>query len=189
LLTGDLLADHGDLPGARAELAQADVLLGRLMSRPLLKLAWRLTHTGRAQLLRARLASTPDAIAAADAALTAYLADIRKYQQEGSDIPSQNQLIVAAAELAHGDLLAKLGRLDAARSAWRSAGAQLRPQAEQLRPAAMSLLGQADLRLGGIQDARAWADRVMGTTYRHPVFADLLQQLGPAQTMGATPRP
>jgi len=50
------------------------------------------------------------------------------------------------------------------------------------------LLGQADLRLGSAQDARAWAQRVMGTSYRHPVFADLLKRLGPAPRAGETPR-
>ena len=188
LLIGELLADRGDMVGARAELAQSDTLLARLLARPMLKRAWRLTHPGRTNLLRARLATTPEERAAADKALGAYLADVRTYQHEGSDIPAADQLIVAAVELAHGDFLQKSGRMDDANSAWRSAAAQMRPQAEQLRPAAMTLLGLADLRLGGAQDAHAWADRVLGTTYRHPVFADLVKQLGPAQKTGATPK-
>ena len=187
LLIGDLLVDRGDLAGARVQLEEADELLERLMARPILKTAWRLTYTGRGRLLRARLATTPAERAATAAALADYLADIHKYQQDGSELPAQNQLIVAEAELMHGDLLAAMGRTEAAQTAWRSAAVQLRPQAEQLRPMAMTLLGEADLRMGGAQDARAWADRVMGTTYRHPVFADLQKQLGLAQTTGATP--
>jgi tetratricopeptide (TPR) repeat protein len=189
LVIGELLADHGDFPGARAELAQADQLLARLTARPLLKRAWRLTHPGRAQVLRARLATTPAQRAAADLALVAYLADIRKYEQEGGELPAQNLPIVASAELAHGDLLAQAGQATGATTAWRSAAALMRPVAEHLNPAAMTLLALADFRLSGTQDARVWADRVVGTTYRHPIFADLQKQLGPAQAMGATPKP
>jgi hypothetical protein len=83
----------------------------------------------------------------------------------------------------------KRGSTQAAQKAWQSAATRLRPLAEHLNPWAMTLLGQADMRLGGAQDARAWADRVMGTTYRHPVFADLQKQLGLAQTTGATSKP
>jgi hypothetical protein len=51
----------------------------------------------------------------------------------------------------------------------------------------MTLLGALDLRLGDAQEAQVWADRVGGTTYRHPAFADLQEQLGLARKAGETP--
>ena len=182
-----LLADKGDIAGARALLDSATASIARLMSRPIPKRGWRLTQVGRAAELRAQLARTHDERVAADRALASYLADVATYERQGNQVPAQDVIVVGQAELAHGDLLAQLGNADAAHAAWQHAVARLRPQSERLSPAAMSLLGQADLRLGLTQDARAWADRVMGTTYRHPVFADLLQQLGPAQKTGQTP--
>ena len=53
----------------------------------------------------------------------------------------------------------------------------------------MTQLGLLDLRLGKIQDARACAEKVLGTTYRHPAFADLQQRLGPTQLAGGAARP
>lgn len=184
-----LLADTGDSAGARVALAKATSLLDHLLALPIPKRGWRLTDKGRVVALSARLADTPADMNASDRALAGYIADIDKYECEGSEVTAQDVLVVAAAELARGDLLARLGRPDAAQAAWRSAAAQLRTQAEQRRPAAMTYLAQADMRLGRSQDARAWADRVKGTTYRHPVFADLQKQLGLAQTTGVTSKP
>jgi hypothetical protein len=97
-------------------------------------------------------------------------------------------LSISRAGLMLGDLLARDGHADQAAAAWKAAATRVRPIAERLDPAAMTLLGQLDLRLGGAQDARAWADRVLGTTYRHPAFADLQQRLGPAQQAGGAQR-
>jgi serine/threonine-protein kinase len=184
-----LLLTHGDHEGAKAEFTSASALLARLMARPIPKRHWRVRLSGSIAALRARLATAPAEVAAAQAALAAYLADVRKYEQEGNEVSTRDIVVIADAGLVYGDLLAARGDTDQARAAWQAAAARLRPQAEQLNPAAMTWLGQVDLRLGGAQDARAWADRVMGTTYRHPVFADLMKQLGPAQKTGATPKP
>ena len=183
------LADSGDHAGARAELAAADGLLDALLKRPIPKRAWRLIYKGRAFGLQARLADSPGEAAAARAGLEAYLADVAKYERQGYEVPAGSAYAVAEANISLGDLLARTGRTAQAQDAWRAAAARLRPLAEQLIPAAMTQLGQADFRLGGTQDARAWADRVMGTTYRHPAFADLQQRLGQAQTPGQTPQP
>jgi eukaryotic-like serine/threonine-protein kinase len=184
-----LLADKGDVANARALLDTATASIARLMDRPIPKRGWRLTQVGNAAQLRARLAQTADEIVVAERALASYLDDVARYEQEGNQVPAHDTLVVGEADLAYGDVLMRLGHADAARAAWKSAATRLRPQAERLSPAAMTLLGQADVRLGSAQDARAWADRVEGTTYRHPVFADLQKQLGPAQSTGATPKP
>ena len=183
------LADRGDIAGARAELAAAKALRDQLMKRPVPKRGWRLNLSGRVASLQARLAASPAETAAAAAALTDYLADVGRYEWHGSEVPAELVIVVADAGLVLGDLQDRGGQPQAARTTWKAAAARLRPQAEQLIPAAMTALAKADLRLGGIQDAHAWADRVRGTSYRHPAFADLLKQLGQAQTSGETPTP
>ena len=104
-------------------------------------------------------------------------------------VPHLDALAVCGASLVDGDLLARAGHADQARAVWQAAADRVRPIAERLIPAAMTLLGQLDLRLGGTQDARAWADRVLRTTYRHPAFADLQQRLGPTPQAGEASRP
>ena len=183
------LADTADRAGARAELATASGLLDTLLKNPTPKRAWRLSYKGREAVLRARLADSPAESTAARAALVAYLTDIGRFELRGGTVPAQNQNVVAEADLTLGDLLAKAGDAAGAQRAWQDASARLRPLAERLNPVAMTLLGQADFRLGGTQDARSWADRVRGTSYRHPAYADLQQKLGQAQTSGETPGP
>ena len=181
---GDVLADHGDLAGARAQYAAIVEPLARLMARKIIKRAWRITQTAHALELRARVAATPAERASATAALEAYMADLVRFEQEGSEVAVPDLIGAGGVGLQLGDLQARAGRADAAKATWQAAARRLRPVAEQLNPAAMTLLAAADLRLGSPQDARAWADRVRGTTYRHPAFADLQQQLGQAQTAG-----
>ena len=184
-----LLADRGEQDEARRLVGDAQARLGRLTARPTLKRAWRLSYAGRLAEVQARLVDSDAERAAATAALAAYLADVARYESEGGIVPPLDTLLLASTGVLHGDLLARAGRADQARDAWRSAALRIRPLAERLNPAAMTQLGQLDLRLGNIQDARAWADRVLGTTYRHPAFADLQQRLGPTQQAGGASRP
>jgi len=114
---------------------------------------------------------------------------VRKYEQDGNETAADAALAIAAAGMAHGDLLAGLGLATEARDAWQGAATRVRPNAEHLAPAAMTLLAGLDLRLGGAQDARVWADRVKATTYRHPAFADIEKKLGLTQQAGETSSP
>jgi eukaryotic-like serine/threonine-protein kinase len=181
ILLGDMLADQGDAAGARAALAVTDAPLANLMAQPVTSRSWRVVLTGRAATLRARLASTPEDRAAALRALEAYLADVRQFERGGSEVAAEDQTVVGGSELARGDLLRAAGREADAQTAWRSAAVWLRPNVERRNPAALTLMGLIDLRLGRAQDARARADTVRGTTYRHPAYADLQQELGQAQ--------
>ena len=73
-------------PALAAEYAATVSPLAKLMASKIVKRSWRITQTGHALRLRARLASTPDEIAATTAALTAYLADVARYEHEGSEV-------------------------------------------------------------------------------------------------------
>jgi len=188
-LLGFLLVDNGDRAGAREQLQLASEGLASLLRRPTPKRTWRIGSAGRVAELRAQLATDDSERSAAGAALADYLADVRRYQADGGEIIAQEQPVVARAELERGDLLARSGQGAEARDLWLAAASLMRPSAERLNPTAMTLLGQLDLRLGRAQDARSWADRVLGTTYRHPAFADLQQRLGPTQQAGGAARP
>jgi serine/threonine protein kinase len=181
LLLGDMLADQGDSTGARAALTATEAPLSNLMAQPVTASSWRVVLTGRAATLRARLASTPQDRVAAERALESYLADIRQFVRNGAEVAAEDQTVVGSSELAHGDLLHAAGRETDAQTAWRSAAVWLRPNVERHNPVALTVMGFIDLRLGRIQDARARADTVRGTTYRHPAYADLQQELGQAQ--------
>ena len=185
---GDLLLDAGDRDAAATEFVAASEIVTRLMARPIPKRPWRIRQMGHLAALRTRLATTPAQTAEAERVLATYLSDMTKYEHEGNEVSMQDQPVIAEAQLLYGDLLMKRGQENEARTTWQAAVARLRPAAEHFRPAAMTLLGQADLRLGGTQDARAWADRIMRTSYRHPVFADLIKELRPAQSTGETPK-
>ena len=184
-----LLADRGDLAGAREQLRQASARQAMLTASPTPKRAWLLTHQGRIAEAHGRLADSDDERAAARAGLAAYMADVHRYESGGGVVPSLDTVLIASAGLMQGDLLARAGQAEQAREAWQSAANRIRPLAEKFLPAAMTQLGQLDLRLGGIQDARAWADKVVRTTYRHPAFTDLQQRLGPTQLAGGAARP
>jgi len=183
-LLSALLADNGDRTSARQQLQLASEGLASLLKRPTPKRTWRIGSVGRVADLRLRLADDDSARIAAGAASADYLADVRRYQADGGEVTAQEQPVVARVELARGDLLARSGQYQQARELWLDAASRVRPYAERRNPTAMTLLGQLDLRLGRAQDARAWADRVLGTTYRHPAFADLQQQLGRTQQAG-----
>ncbi len=189
LFLAHVLIDRGNLASAREQLRQAIARQATLMARPTPKRAWRLTHQARIAEALGRLADTEAERAQARASLEAYMADVRKYESEGGMVPPFDDIAIASAALVQGDLLARDGLADQARDAWRSAANRIRPLAERLLPAAMTQLGQLDLRLGGIQEARAWADRVVRTTYRHPAFTDLQQRLGPTQLAGGASGP
>lgn len=188
-LLAQLLADAGDREAARTQLREASSRLATLMARPTPKRAWRLAFSSRLVELQGRLAASPDERQAATAALAAFMADVHLYESQGGVVPQLDAIKIAAAGLTQGDLLAQAGRPEQARQAWLSAVTRIRPIAARLNPAAMTQLGQLDLRLGNIQDARAWAEKVLGTTYRHPAFADLQQRLGPTQLAGGAARP
>ena len=189
LVLAGLFVDEGDSASAREQLRQASALQADLMARPTPKRAWRLSHQGRVAEMHGRLASSDDERRAAQASLSAYLEDVYRYESEGGVVPPLDAVVIASVGLTQGDLMATAGHLEQARHAWQAAAKRIRPHADKLLPAAMTQLGQLDLRLGSIQDSRAWADRVLRTTYRHPAFTDLQQRLGPTQLAGGAARP
>jgi len=189
ILLGELAEDRGDRVEAQLLMQSASKGLADLLANPTAKRGWRLSYSGTLALLQARLALSDSQRLEAETTLATYLSDVHKYEAQGGDVPALELPTVARAELARGDLLALAGQSAQARVAWRSAAARIRAAAEHQNPAAMTTIAHANLRLGATKDARYWADKVLGTTYRHPAFADLQQRLGPEWQAGITPRP
>jgi len=73
----------------------------------------------------------------------------------------------------------------AARDHWQAAAAHVQAPAAVGDLPATTLLAQARLRLGGVDDARALARRIEASPYRHPAYADLRKRL--AAAAGAAP--
>jgi hypothetical protein len=178
---------RGDLEGVRAQLALVEPWVVRLMAKPEPKRGWRIGLVGHVTMLRGAIARTPAEVAAAERALAAYLADVRRFVADGGVVTLEEIVPIALDGIVEGDLLARLGRDADARAAWSEAARSLRPLAGNGEARAMTLLGRLDVRLGDLQAAQVLADSVKATSYRHPAYADLLTSIGQAQKTGASP--
>jgi tetratricopeptide (TPR) repeat protein len=182
-----ILIVRGDLEAVRAQLAQVEPWVERLMAKPVPERGWRIGLVGHVTMLRGAIARTPAEVTAAEHALAAYLADVRRFEADGSIVTMEEIVPIGRNGLVEGDLLARLGRAADARAAWAQARRRVQPLAATGEPRAMTLLGHLDIRLGDLQAARVLADSVKATSYRHPAYADLLTSIGQAQKTGASP--
>lgn len=153
-----------------------DVDIRRLLDAEAGKLEWLINLQGRLVHLEAFLAlakgstSTPQS-------LLRFLDSIDGLSATGKTLSQEQVRIVASAELLLGDLLA--GR-DSARAAsrWRAASERLMPQIARGDLPAMTLSALAQQRLGRNQEARALADKIEASAYRHPRYGELRHAIG-----------
>jgi serine/threonine protein kinase len=178
ILLGNILKDLGDVSSARVALNEARQRLKILLDRPTPKRNWQTVLLGESTLLNARLTSSSSTPPDSGRDLSNYLEKIQKYEDDGGEIATDDNVLVTNVEMVEGDVLRSIGQTDAAQKAWDRAEVRLRPIAASGRPDAMTLLGLVNFRLKKTKEARAWADRVGGTTYRHPDYAELLGMLG-----------
>ncbi|HKW84767.1 MAG TPA: hypothetical protein VJN68_13540, partial [Burkholderiaceae bacterium] len=141
---------------------------------------WNIALTGKLLLSRLALADPP---ATPRHELDAFLATVKSAQASGKPLDTEQSRIASALELALGDSLARESA-GAARGHWQAAAAHVQAPAAVGDLPAMTLLAQARLRLGAIDDARSLARRIEASPYRHPAYADLHQRLAAA---GAAP--
>jgi len=185
MLAAEIARLRGRLDDARALHAQDAAPLARLLTRPLPRRSWRLYEASRSAQLDARLAADAPARAQALQHLQDYRADVARFLQAGNSLSVGDTSSVAGALLALGDLHAQESRAGQAREAWEDGLRRLGPRSGADTPDAVTLRARLAMRLGKIQDARALADAVGATAYRHPAFADLQQRL--ADATGGTP--
>jgi len=182
------LAAIGEAASARQEFAETIGPLERLTTSPWPKRDWRVDLYGRALSLQARLASNASETAAVTSKIKSYLIDVKKYEDEGAEVPSVGLITLGAVGLVYGDLLNAKGHSTDARSAWLVAAQRLRNAVSQGNPTAMTMQAKIDLRLDFGKEARELADRVGGTTFRHPDFAELKIDLARTRNSGESSR-
>ncbi len=185
------LASHAELQLARdgaaalaQPLAEAQALLEPLLAAPEPKLRWWLHLQGRLLMLRAR-ADAPGA----SAALQAWLAEVDRFERGGQPPDAEQSRAAAAAGMALGDLLqrrARTGAADtsAATAAWQQAALRLQPGVQRRELPALALAARLAWRLGAVQEARAGAEMLDSTPYRHPDVLALRDELARATTAG-----
>jgi serine/threonine-protein kinase len=178
---------RGRLDEARALHAQDAKALATLLERPAPRQGWRLLVASLSARLDAHLAADAPARAQALQRLQDYRADVARFVAAGNSLSMGDVWSVGGALLALGDLQAAEGRAAAARDAWEEALRRLGPRTPADTPDSLTLRASLALRMGQIQDARALAESVGATAYRHPAFADLRQRL--ADATGGTPAP
>jgi serine/threonine-protein kinase len=153
---------------AAGHLPALQALTARLMAAPDHKVRWLINQRGRLAVLQGRLAG-----AAAMPELRAYLDEVRRHESAGKPLDAEQAPIVAAAGLVLGDALQHDGQATEAVARWTAAADRLQAGGQRGHVPSMALLGLIALRQGRAQDARAWAERVEPTTYRHPDAAEL----------------
>jgi len=172
----------GQRDTARADLERAAADTARLLSADATRNKWNIALTGNLLLHRLALAEPQTA---PRPELEAFLSTVKQARADGKPLDAEQIRTVAAVELALGDLLSRDSGVGAARTHWQAAAAGLQALASAGELPAVTLLAQARLRLGAIDDARVLAKRIEASLYRHPAYADLQQRL--AAAAGAAP--
>jgi tetratricopeptide (TPR) repeat protein len=105
-----------------------------------------------------------------------------------ADTPDRVILAVdmANAALALGELQASRNT-EAASQAWRRANDLLQPFAGMHNGAVLTPLARALFRLGDVQGAQTLLDKIRNSSYRHPAYADLANQLQAARGGSRSP--
>jgi serine/threonine protein kinase len=170
---------------ARALHAPDAASLATLLARPLPRRSWRLYDASRCAQLDAALAADAPARLQALQRLQDYRVDVARFLEAGNSLSVSDVASVASALLVLGDLHAREGRTALAREAWEEGLGHFGPRSGADTPEALTLRARLAVRLGRIQDARALAESIGATAYRHPALADLQQRL--AGATGGTP--
>jgi serine/threonine-protein kinase len=172
----------GERKAARMNLVRAEADTARLVSADSTRNRWNIALRGSLLLnglpLSELQSPQPDE-------LDAFLATVKSAESNGKPLDTEQTRIVSAVELALGDLLARRAQSASARAHWQVAAERLQALAAGGGLPALTLLAQARLRLGAIDEARSLAKRIEVSPYRHPAYADLRQRL--AAAAGAAP--
>jgi serine/threonine protein kinase len=172
----------GNRSAARANIERATADTERLLSADGTRNKWNIALAGN--LLLGRLtAPGPEVPRSQD--LETYLSTVKNAEAGGKPLDTEQTQVASTVELALGDLLVRDAQPAAARIHWQVSADRLRAAAAGGDLPAMTLRAHALLRLGAADEARALAQRIEASPYRHPAYADLRQRL--AAAAGARP--
>jgi tetratricopeptide (TPR) repeat protein len=171
----DTLLVAGDRAAAGAALAPVAASMQRLLGAPEPRLHWSLNLQGRWLALQARLAPTvPSPV------LKGFLAQAEALQAQGQTLDAEQARIVAAAAAALGDALQARQDGAGAQARWTAALALLQGGLQRREAPALALAARLHERLGAAQEARALAEELAFSGYRHPEVGHLLPSPRPA---------
>jgi serine/threonine protein kinase len=171
----------GERPEARANLERAAADTAQLLSTDNTRNKWNIALAGSLLLDRLALAG-PRAPLRGE--LEGFLSAVKSAEASRKRLDTEQTRIASAVELALGDLLARDALHASAVGHWQAAADRLQSLAISGDLAAMTLLAQVRLRGGAAAEARALADRIEASPYRHPSYADLRQRLAAANGGG-----
>ena len=161
---------------AHTDLDHAMALLARLIAGDASVVNWQVKLHGRGLALKTRFALTEGRrLTAGD--LEGYVATVGRLESQQKQLNADQTSVVATVELALGDLRDRNGQREAARRSWRDAAERLKSQAETQNYPVLTQLARAQLRLGQWAEARALAARIEASNYRHPAYAELVNEL------------
>jgi eukaryotic-like serine/threonine-protein kinase len=168
----------GDQARARAQLAGLGPQVEKLLRLDTRKASWQIKLRGLHLLLQLRLGESPPKHRRLIKAQNDYRQTVASYEAGGRALKPEYAKVVAENALHYGDLLAADGGEADGRVHWEAAATRLRPLAERGDHGAMALLASVQTRLGLDQEARALADKLQASAYRHPRYAALRTQIG-----------
>jgi tetratricopeptide (TPR) repeat protein len=175
----------GDTKAARsqADLVQRDA--PRLMASDPTRLNWQVNLRGFLVADAAAVARAEGRAIPTEESLS-YLESMNQLESAGKQLTATQHRIIAAVELIAGDQLRQLGRVDEARTRWKSAAQRLMSRFSARDYAALTGLARILLRLDDMAQTRSLAARVQVSEYRDPSYDLLIQEL--AQRREATQR-
>lgn len=181
---GSALLAQGDAGSARAETSVVRACAARLAEADTGALGRQVGVPGALALLVHALGEAP--AAARERELAAVVERAAARESEGIALSARSAL-VAACELALGDLRAAASP-PAARPLWQAAQRRVQALAAAGDGAALTLLARSHLRLGETAQARALAQRLTASPYRHPDYQRLTEELAAAGRPPWAPR-
>jgi len=162
---------------ARADLDRALAQLSRLIASDASVAYWQVELHGRGLALAAQFAVAEGRRNLPAAEIESYLDTVGRFESQGKRLNVGQTSTMAAVELALGDLLIRSGRRETGENHWRAAAERLRQQAVNENYPVLTLLARLQLRLGQPVEARALEARVQASKFRHPAYADLVNEL------------
>ncbi|MCV2367992.1 serine/threonine protein kinase [Roseateles oligotrophus] len=158
--------------------------IGRLLAADVKQMRWQGNLRGRLLWLRAKVERSEAQSQALAVEMTGYLSDMQARIQAGTRFNNELRLILAQLELTLGELLTNS---DAAKAGmhWKAVAERLRANVTSSDAPAMTVAALAHLHLNAIEEARALAEKLEASSYRHPDYIQLRTQLQ-AATLSAT---
>jgi hypothetical protein len=153
--------------------------VARLIASDASALNWTVDLQGLVVGHRAQIAlAQRRAVSRAD--LNSYITLASRLASSGIQLDDSQSEIVAEVELLAGDAANSAGDGHAAQAYWSAALQRLLPESDGRNYAALTLLGQTQLRLGDIAAARRLLALVTASSYRHPAYAEFANELAQA---------